>query len=90
MIITVEFEPNGKRYDYQSPILLQVHDLVIVNVYGKLVLAKVVDIPKYPTHEETLRSIVGRGYMLEDLCSQPEPQPTLLQRVFNYANMPTT
>ena len=72
MFIQVTFEDGGKEYIYKSPINIAPGQIVLVNTYGNIRAAKVVR-ECINTFEGTVKSIVGIGYLLEDLdLSQAE------------------
>jgi hypothetical protein len=72
--IEVEFEPGGKEYVYQSPFMHRRGDLVLVNTYGKLNVAKVLRCSTDTDYDGPVKMIVGIGSLLEDL-EQPTPKP---------------
>jgi len=86
MYIKVEFDPDGKRYVYKTPIEVCKGKIVLVNVYGVIKAAKVVATGKKPPSDYVgpIKSIVGVGYMLEEF-EQPEPvKLSLLDRIAQY------
>lgn len=67
MYIDVEFEQDGKEYVYKSPFLHMKGDLVLVNVYGNLKVAKVIRCSTDTDYTGSIKSIVGIANLLEDL-----------------------
>lgn len=73
LYIEVEFEPGGKEYVYQTPFMHRKGDLVLVNVYGKLNVAKVLRCSTDTKYDGPVKMIVGIASLLEDL-DQPTPK----------------
>lgn len=86
MFIKVLFPGNTKEYIYKSPVTVSKGQYVLVNVFGKVVCAQVVKrYKKQPSNYlGNINTIVGVGFMLEDL-EQPQEiiPPTLFQRIIN-------
>lgn len=79
MYIEVEFEHGGKEYVYQSPFMHRKGDLVLVNVYGNLKVAKVLRCSTDTDYDGDIKMIVGIASLLEDLdqpiTKQPKEEP---------------
>lgn len=68
--IVVVFENRGRHYHYRSPIALAVGQHALVNVHGQLKCVEVIG--HVPPHKsKATNTIVGVGYMLEELDNQP-------------------
>lgn len=86
MYLKVRFESNSIRlYTYFSPLVIVPGQYVIVNVYGEMKLVEVVSTHKTKPPEYTgeIKSIVGVGYMLEDLDQPQKEELSLLERFTN-------
>ena len=84
LYLMAEFVIGGRQYVYQSPVQVHVGQYVLVNVCGEIKAVRVVSVSteRDDDYEGQIKSIVGVGYMLEDL-EQPvkrQERPSLLSR----------
>jgi hypothetical protein len=69
LYLMAEFVVGGRQYIYQSPVQVHVGQYVLVNVCGEIKAVHVVSVSteRDDDYEGPIKSIVGVGYMLEDL-----------------------